>query len=329
MDLASDLLAPADPSRRRHPKATQTSSDKAFQGGVAVAASITLLIIGLIAFFLFWRAYDALSSAGLSFFTTSQWFPETGHFGVVAVILGTVLIAAVALISSVPIAIGCSLYISEYAPRSLRKLMISLIDLMAAVPSIVYGLWGLGFLQPAIIPTSRWISDHFSFIPFLRVDQANYASSTFIAGMVVGIMVIPIASSVMREVFSQAPPSEREGAYALGSTRWGMVRSVVLPFGRAGMVGGIMLGLGRALGETIAVVLIISIIFDPAVLVRVLEGNGASISALIALRYSEASEFGLSALMAAGLVLFLITLLVNTLAAMIVRRSRSGVGTEI
>jgi phosphate transport system permease protein len=201
------------------------------------------------------------------------------------------------------------------------------------VPSLIYGLWGFFFLQPRIINLSKWLADHLGFIPIFKVPAEGelnvglFPGSTFIAGVVVSLMVIPICTSVMREVFSQAPAGEKEGALALGGTRWGVVRHVVLPFGRGGIIGGSMLGLGRALGETIAVTLIISVSFQPRL--GILEQGSNSIAALIALKFSESNNIGISALMAAGLALFVITLLVNTLASIVVARSRSGEATEI
>jgi len=202
---------------------------------------------------------------------------------------------------------------------------------MAAVPSIVYGLWGFFFLQPRMLSLSLWLSTHLAWFPLFRVHDggspSRYVSSTVIAGTVVSLMVIPIVCSLSREVFSQAPVGEREAALALGGSRWAMIRTVVLPFGRGGMIGATMLGLGRALGETVSVYLIISPIFVRST--RILESGGNSIAALIAIRVPDSSSFGISALMAAGLVLFLMTLLVNTAAAAIVARSRSGALTEI
>jgi phosphate transport system permease protein len=246
------------------------------------------------------------------------------------------LIAAVAVCVSVPLALGTALFISEVAPPRLRRWLIALVDLMAAVPSVVYGLWGLFFLQGQVIGLSRWISTWFGFIPLFHVDgaepgqplasQSVYTASSFIAGIVVAMMVAPIQCSVMREVFTRAPIGEREGAYALGSTRWGMIRSVVLPFGTGGIIGGTMLGLGRALGETIAVYLIISPVFQ--IQPHVLQTGSNSVSSLIALHYGDSSDFGMSALMAAGLALFLLTLVVNFTASSIVARSRSGAQSE-
>jgi phosphate transport system permease protein len=296
-------------------------------GGITVLA-IMLLVGGFLAF----RASQALGVAGFSFLTEQAWEPDAGRFGIAAVLVGTILIALVAILIAVPLAIGTALYITEYAPGRLASTLIGLVDLMAAIPSVVYGLWGFFFLQGAITPVSKWISQTLGFIPIFAVDGVDpadplasptvYTSSTFIAGIVVALMITPIVTSIMREVFSQAPLGEREGALALGSTRWGMIRSVVLPYGRGGMIGGTMLGLGRALGETIAVYMIISPVF--AIQPHILQNGANSVSALIALRYGEATEFGMSALMAAGLVLFLMTLVINFAASAIASRSRSG-----
>jgi phosphate transport system permease protein len=247
-----------------------------------------------------------------------------------------VLIALVALIVAFPLSVGTALFITELATGGFGRTLRSVVDLMAAVPSVVFGLWGLIFLQPAIVPFSRWLSTWFGWIPFLRVNGADpsnplpddslYTSSTFIAGLVVGLMIVPIMTSMMTESFSRAPIGEREGAYALGATRWGMIRSVVIPFGKGGMIGGTMLGLGRALGETIAIYLIISPIFD--INLHILQIGSNSVAAHIALRYGEANSFGMSALMAAGLALFVLTMIVNFTASTIIARSRSGAESE-
>ena len=306
--------------------------DLIFRGIIRTSGIAVLTVMSLIGVFLAYRAGKALNVAGWSFVTEQAWEPDSGKFGVAAIIVGTILIAVVAICIAVPLAIAVALYISEYAPRRLQSTFVSLVDLMAAVPSIVYGLWGLFFLQSNVTGVARWISTYFGWIPFLSVEGADptdplspstvYTSSTFIAGIVVALMVAPIICSVMREVFSQAPSGEREGAYALGSTKWGMIRTVVLPFGKGGMIGGTMLGLGRALGETIAVYLIISPVF--IIQPRILESGTSSVASLIALRYGEATNFGTSALMAAGLALFLMTLVVNFIASSVVARSRSG-----
>jgi len=307
-------------------------SDRAFRGVVRGGGVLVLAIMSCVGVFLLVRAWQALRVAGLGFLTTQAWEPDSGNFGIAAVLVGTVLIALVAVSVALPLALGTSLYISEYAPTRLRRGLITLVDLMAAVPSVVFGLWGVFYLQGHLTDVARWISTVFAWFPPLSVQGADpsdplspvtlYTSSTFVAGLVVAFMITPIMTSIMREVFMQAPVGEREGALALGSTRWGMIRSVVLPYGLGGIIGGTMLGLGRALGETIAIYMIISPVFT--VQWHVLQNGANSVSSLIALRYGEASPFGMSALMAAGLALFLLTLAVNFGASSIVARSRSG-----
>jgi phosphate transport system permease protein len=307
-------------------------SDITFRGIARAGGIIVLAIMLLVGVFLAFRATQALSVAGFSFFTEQSWEPDAGKFGIAAVLVGTLFIAGVAIVIAVPLATGTALYITEYAPVRVQRFLIGMVDLMAAIPSVVYGLWGFFFLQENITPVSRWISLTFGWIPIFAVDGVDpndplasstvYTSSTFIAGIVVALMITPIITSIMREVFSQAPLGEREGALALGSTKWGMIRSVVIPFGTGGMIGGTMLGLGRALGETIAVYMIISPIF--VIQPHILQAGASSVSSLIALRYGEATPFGTSALMAAGLTLFIMTLIINFAASAIVARSRSG-----
>jgi phosphate transport system permease protein len=311
-------------------------SDKVFRGVARTGGTIVLLIMLLVGVFLLYNGYRAISVAGFGFLTTQAWEPNNGDFGIAAVLSGTFFIALTAISIAVPLALGTALYINEYAPRAIKRALISVVDLMAAIPSVVYGLWGLFFLQPLILPFSQWLATYLGWIPILSAPDFDpsdplasptlFTSSTFIAGIVVALMVAPIASSIMREVFSQTPLGEREGALALGATRWGVIRSVVIPFSQGGIIGGTMLGLGRALGETIAVYLIISPVF--VIQPHILEKGANSISALIALRYNEASALEISALMAAGLALFLVTLAVNFGASTIIARSRSGASSE-
>ncbi|KAA1424492.1 phosphate ABC transporter permease subunit PstC [Mumia zhuanghuii] len=312
-----------------------SGSDLVFRIVARSFGGMVLLITGGIGFFLALQAVPTLQRYGTSFFTETQWQPEADVLGIGAVLVGTVSVAGVALVIAFPLALLTALYISEYAPPRLRPTLVSCVDLMAAVPSIIYGLWGFFLLQPHASAVAHWLHQHLGFIPFFAVDadadaavweQTRYTASAFVAGIAVAMMVLPMTCAVMRQVFSQAPAGEREAALALGSTRWGMIRSVVLPYGRGGIIGGTMLGLGRALGETIAVLLIISPAFD--LKPRVLEIGTNTVSALIAGRFGEASEAQLSALLTAGFVLFVITLVVNTFAAMIVSRSRSGIGTD-
>ena len=326
----------AEQQRRDTGGTIRDRSDRLFRGIARTSAVTVLTVTGLIGVFLALRAGQALRKAGWSFLTTQRWEPDAGTFGIAAVLLGTVLVGLVAVCVAVPLATAAALYISEYAPRRLQRTLVTLVDLMAAVPSVVYGLWGFFFLQGRVVGLARWLSTYLGWIPLFKVDGADphdplssptvYTSSTFIAGIVVALMVAPITCSIMREAFSQAPVGEREGAYALGATRWGMIRTVVLPFGKGGMIGGTMLGLGRALGETIAVYMVISVVFG--IQPHILQNGGSTVSSLIALRYGEATKFGTSALMAAGLALFVLTLVVNVIASSVVSRSRSGASSE-
>jgi phosphate transport system permease protein len=325
--IADVALGPEDDDRPFEIAVRRPVADKIYRSVAYCSGGSTLAIMGLIGLFLVIKSWPALRHAKLSFLTETRWVPEGGHFGILAVLVGTFMIAMVAMAIAIPVAIGASLFITDYSPRWMRRPLTSLVDLLAAIPSLIYGLWGRAFLQPRLLGVARWLTDHLGFIPIFHTTTRNFTASAFIAGVVVSLMVLPIATAVMREVFSQAPPGEKEGALALGATRWAMVRTVVLPFGKGGIIGGSMLGLGRALGETIAVVLIISPLFKPSI--HILQTGTNSFSALIANESGEASPFGISALMAAGLVLFLITLIVNAVASIVVRRSRSGTATEI
>ena len=326
----------ARPPEPRKIKGRKDAGDRVFHGGTLLTGVVVLAIMAGVGVFLSVEATDALRSQGLDFLTTSEWEPERGRFGIAAILIFTVLIAAVAVAVAVPVSMGTALFITDIAPARFRSWLVAGVDLMAAVPSVVYGLWGLYFLQGLVVPISRWISTWFGWIPIFSVEGADpssplasasvYTTSTFLAGLVVAMMVMPIQCSVMREVFSQVPVGEREGAFALGATRWGMIRIVSLPFARGGIIGGTMLGLGRALGETIAVLLIISPVFE--IRFRILEAGSNSVSSLIALRYAEATDFSLSALFAAGLALFAMTLVVNFTASAFVARSRSGASSE-
>ena len=312
------------------------TSDKVFRNGARAIGVFVLVLTGSIGLFLGYQAIPTLHRYGFSFFTESDWQPARNLIGISAVLVGTVEVALIALVIGFPIALLTALYVSEYSPVWARSTLVALIDLMAAVPSIIYGMWGARLLQPHAIYVSRWLHQNLGWIPLFHVDtdpsaaawaQSRYTTSAFIAGIAVSMMVIPLACSIMRGVFAQAPIGEREAAFALGSTRWGMVRTVVIPFGRGGIIGGTMLALGRALGETIAVLLIISSAYD--IKIRILETGTQTISGLIASLFGDATKAQLSALLTAGFVLFVMTIVVNTIAAVFVNRSRSGAGTDI
>ncbi|WP_344733075.1 phosphate ABC transporter permease subunit PstC [Nocardioides fonticola] len=313
-----------------------TGVDAVFEQSARVIGASMLVITGGVGLFLGYQAKPTFQTYGWSFFTTQVWQPDTNTVGIAAVLVGTFSVALVAMTFAFPLSLLTALFISEYAPARLKPTLVAMVDLMAAVPSIVYGLWGYLLVMPHAGDFAVWMQAHFGWIPLFDVrgsdpnaaviDQSRYVSSAFCAGIAVAMMVLPMACAVMRQVFSQTPVGEKEAALALGATRWGMIRNVVLPFGRGGIIGGTMLGLGRALGETIAVVLILSPTFE--IKPNLLEIGNSTVSSLIAGRFGEANTSQLSALLAAGFVLFLITLVINTLAAIIVNRSRSGAGTD-
>jgi phosphate transport system permease protein len=307
-------------------RAGRTLADRIYRGASTGGGLLTLALLVLIGWFLFRQGLPELRKDGWHFITGSQW-TSVGPFGIWAVMYWTIVIALIGLVLALPLSIAMALFINEYAPPGARRIFTSLVDLLAAVPSLIYGLWGLVFLQPHLLGVSKWLSTHVSFIPIFKTTTPDFKASSFVAGVVVALMIVPIITSVTREVFSQAPPGEKEAALAMGATRWGMIRTVILPFGKGGIIGGAMLGLGRALGETIVVVLIISPIYT--VNPHILQSGSNSVASLIALRIGDAHGIAINALMAAGLALFIMTLLVNMVAAVVVGRSRSGVGTEI
>jgi phosphate transport system permease protein len=317
--------APVDPPiERRELHDTPTTGDRVFRAVVTAGAWSVLALLGLIATFLAIQAWPALHHAGGSFFTVFEWDPDgTGRFGIGALLAGTVTIAVLALIVSLPISVGTALFINEYAPARARRPLTTLVDLLAAVPSLIFGMWGLTYLQPNLEGTTRWLSDHLGFVPIFDTSRPVFGHSMFVCGLVVGLMIVPIITSVTREVLAQAPRTTCEAALALGGTRWGMIRRALLPYGRRGIVGAAMLGLGRALGETIAVALILA--FNYRVSVHVLEPGGASVAGLIANNFPDAGDLGRQALVAAGLALFVLTLVVNLLARLVVRRTVPGV----
>jgi phosphate transport system permease protein len=336
VDLAPPPAPSSDPRTPRRLSPGLQPSDRIFHGGATVIGMVVLALTGAIGLFLGFQSIPTLHYYGLHFFTETQWLPELNKIGIAAVLVGTVEVALVAMVVSFPLALMLALFITDYAPKRIKSWLISTVDLMAAVPSIIYGLWGFYLLQPHAINVARFLSQYVGWFPVFHVDtdpnaavwqQSRYTSSAFIAGLAVAMMAIPLACAIMRGVFDQAPLGEREAAMALGGTRFGVARTVVLPFAKGGVIGGTMLALGRALGETAAVLIIISPAYD--IKPRILEAGTQTTSALIAGNFGNATKSQLSALLTAGFVLFLITLAVNSFAAVFIRRSRSGAGTEI
>ena len=306
-------------------------SDKIFRAVVTSGALSSLLILGLIFFFLTYEGFSVLRSQGIHFITSSNWQvvqdsagnidPKATHFGIAAMLIGTMLCSVIAIVVAVPISVLSALFLNFYAPPFVKKIMIAVVDLMAAFPSILFGLWGFFILMPSAEYWAKLLHKYFGFIPFFKMEVPVFTRSPFVAGLVLAIMVIPIVTSVSREIFSQTPPDRIQAAYALGATRWSMIRAVVLPFGRSGIVGGAMLGLGRAMGETVAVYTVLNVVYQ--VNWHVLLGAGGNVASMILLKFGEAGPQEIKALMAAGLVLFLLTLAVNSIADFIVMRSGS------
>jgi phosphate ABC transporter permease protein PstC len=290
-----------------------------------VLTALAALILALIVYFfvrLVGQAQPALSKEGvLGFVFGNPWDVGAEHFGALPLLVGTLITSALALLMGVPVAVAAAIYTVELCPRRLRAPMTLLVELLAAVPSVVYGLWGIFFLAPKLQGAEQWVADRLSFIPFIGgglVTIPNY----FVTGLVLAIMVLPIVSAISREVMTTVPADHKEAALALGATRWEMIRMAVLPYCRSGIVGGAMLGLGRAIGETIAVTILIG---DAPKLGHHLFEQGYSLAAAIANEFGEAQGLHRSALFAAGLVLFVLTLLVNAAARLLVyRASRQG-----
>ncbi|HET6954382.1 MAG TPA: phosphate ABC transporter permease subunit PstC [Acidimicrobiales bacterium] len=308
-----------------------TRTDRIFGASTTTAGLTVLALLTLTGLFLLLRSRDTFELMGWDFFTTVTWRADVDPpvIGVLGLVTGTVLVALVAVSIAIPLGCCTALFITDYSSRRWRSLLTSLVDLLASIPSLLYGLWGFVMLASQLVPVTEWLARHVGWFPLFRTTGADpeYYGSIFIAGTVVSLMVLPIVASVSREVFAQTPAGEKEAALALGGTRWGMVRMVVLPYGRSGVIGGSMLGLGRALGETIAVSLLLPQV--PEVTGRILENGGATVSGFIAVSAGSGDPVQTSGLMAAGLVLFAMTLVTNVLASVIVARSRSGVGVEL
>ncbi len=296
-----------------------TRGDRIFRILCLSAATMSLLIVTATVVFMVRESRPAFRSAGIvNFFTDSVWNAGTGRFGVLGVLLGTILIAAIAIVVAVPLALVMALFINEYAPRAVARWLTTAIDLLAALPSLIFGMFGFFALQGHLVPVARWLNRHLYAVPlFQHSDKpGKLIGSSFIAGVVVGLMVMPIVCSISREVMARAPRDVCEGALALGGTKWGMIRSVILPFGRSGIAGAILLGFGRALGETIAITLLIQLSFD--VNWHVLEAGAGSVAGLIAIRFGESSNVERSALVAAGLALLVLTFSVTMVSRRIV-----------
>lgn len=307
--------APADGSARP-PKPVLRPGDRIFSGTALGAGTIILITLAAVAIFLIVQALPAFEAD-----TSDNHILEGQSFlsWVWPFVFGTLWASAIALVIAAPIALGIALFISHYAPRRLAAVLGYVIDLLAAVPSVVFGLWGALTFAPILVPFYRWLNENFGWIPLFSGTPSGSGKTILTASLVLAVMVLPIMTAICREVFLQTPKLHEEAALALGATRWEMIRMAVLPFARGGMVSAAMLALGRALGETMAVTLVLSPL--GVVTFNLLNPeNPTTIPAIIALRFPEAHDKGVSTLVAAGLILFIVTFAVNAIARWIVAR---------
>jgi phosphate transport system permease protein len=301
-----DAVAVRTPTGRR--------GDKIFAGTATSAAVLILALLAGVAIFLLVEAWPAVTADGKDI---------SGGNGLISYIaplaFGTLLAAAIACAIAVPLSIAVALFISHYAPRRIAQPLSYIVDLLAAIPSVIYGLWGIAVLGPASVGIQEWLGTHASWIPFFAGPSSATGRTMLVAGLVLAVMILPIITAVARSVFVQTPRRLQEAALALGATRWEMIRMTVLPFGKSAMISASMLGLGRALGETMAVAIVLSVSGD-VTFNLISSANPSTIAAHIALDFPESSGLDVNALIAAGLVLFAVTLLINMAARAVINR---------
>ena len=289
--------------------------DRIFQGLATGAGVLILVLLAGVAGFLLIKAWPAITADGADI---------PGGEGLAKYIwplaFGTLVAATIAIIFAVPMAVCVALFISHFAPPRIANFLSYVVDLLAAIPSIVYGFWGIFWLAPRLVPFYEWAEEHLGFLPFFAGPASATGRTMLTAGLVLAVMILPIVSAISREVFSQVPTLHREAALALGATRWEMIRLAVLPYGRSGVIGGAMLGLGRALGETLAIALVLSVSAGTVTFNLISSTNPSTIAANIALQFPESSGIDVNTLIASGLALFVVTLAVNVLARAIVNR---------
>jgi phosphate transport system permease protein len=296
--------------------------DRVFAGSAKAAGILILLVLAGVAAFLVAQALPAIVAAPADLPGGKT---LAGYIG--PLVFGTILAAVIALVIATPLAVAVALFITHYAPRRLAQGLGYLIDLLAAVPSIVYGLWGVAVLAPATLGISDWLNTYLGWVPLFAGPVSATGRTMLVVGITLAVMILPIITAVSREVFLQTPKLHEEAALALGATRWEMIRMAVLPFGRSGIISGAMLGLGRALGETMAVAIILSA--SGAVTFNLISShNPSTIAGNIALQFPDSTGLAVNTLIASGLVLFVITLLVNALARFIINRRREFSGAN-
>ena len=296
------------------------AGDSVFSGLSLAAGILIFAVLAAVALFLLLQALPTFAAPAEEITGGQGFF----HY-IWPLIMGTLIAAVIALLIATPVGILVALYISHYAPAKISKPVGYVIDLLAAIPSVIYGAWGATVLAPALVPLYNWLTEHLGFIPIFDGPASQTGKTMLTAGIVLAIMILPIITSMSREIFTQTPKLHEEAALALGATRWEMIRMAVLPFARPGIISSIMLALGRALGETMAVALVLS--SGPMIASLIKSGN-QTIAAEIALNFPEAYGLRLSELIAAGLVLFLITLVVNMIARAIIARYKEFSGAN-
>ncbi|MEU3148577.1 MULTISPECIES: phosphate ABC transporter permease subunit PstC [unclassified Streptomyces] len=333
MDISTQQTAPppvpppATTEQKRAARGATRPGDRVFLGLSRGSGILVLVIMAAIAAFLTYRTVLALSENEANFFTSFDWNPSGSppEFGIAVLAYGTVVSSIIAMVIAVPVSVGIALFITHYAPRRFGGTIAYVIDLLAAVPSIVYGLWGALVLVPHMDGLYGWLDDYLGWTGIFEWN-GGAARSLFTVGVLLALMILPIITSVSREVFRQAPLMHQEAALALGATRWEVIRMSVIPFGRSGVISASMLGLGRALGETMAVAMVLSPSFD--ITASLLDPGGGTFAQNIASKFNEATVMGRDALIASGLVLFVITLLVNGGARLIIARRKEYSGAN-
>ena len=305
------------------PRAKARPADRIFSGATLTAGSLILVALAAVALFLIVQSIPALVADPKEL----KGEPDSFWAYVAPLIFGTVWDAFIALLMALPIALGIALFISHYAPRRIAQGLGYIIDLLAAVPSVVFGLWGIKVLAPMMLPLYAWLTTNLGWIPLFSGQVSGTGRTIFTVAIVLAVMILPIITAISREVFLQTPVLHEEAALALGATRWEMIKVAVLPFGRPGIISAAMFGLGRALGETMVVAMVLS----PAVVISfVLTGsiNPSTIAGNIALNFPEAHGVGVNALIATGLILFIITLAINSVARFVINRRKAFSGAN-
>jgi phosphate transport system permease protein len=326
-DASPPAPQPATTGQKSKPRGATRAGDRVFLGLSRGSGILLLVIMAAIAVFLTYRASLAISKDHGNFLTTFEWNTNLipPSFGIAVLAFGTVVSSVIAMALAVPVAVAIALFLTHYAPRRLSGPVAYVIDLLAAVPSIVYGLWGALILVPHMNGLFGWLNDYLGWTGIFSW-QGGAPRSMLTVGILLAIMILPIITNVSREVFRQVPQMHEEAALALGATRWEVIRMAVLPFGRSGVISASMLGLGRALGETMAVATVLSPTFD--IQSSLLDPGGGTFAQNIASKFGEATQDGRDALIASGLVLFVITLLVNGAARAIIARRKEYSGAN-